>query len=96
MNVSPIKTSGIHKYFDMNLVSESNARRAVCFTPSRKQEFEILQLNKSPIKVSDFSISTKKGSEDAIIDRLSKIDVLKDAGFTPSNIDFSGLSNICA
>ena len=95
MNVSPIKTSGIHKYFDMKLVSENNARRAVCFTPSRKEEFENLQLNKSPIKISDFSISTKKGSQDVIIDRLSKIDVLKDATFTPSNIDFSGLSNIC-
>ena len=63
MNVCPIKTSGIHKYFDMKLrfVSENNARRTVCFTPSRKEEFEILHLNKCPIKISDFSISTKKG-----------------------------------
>ena len=95
MNVSLIKTSGIHRYFDMKLVSENNARRTVCFTPSKKQEFEILQLNKSSIKISDFSVSTKKGSEDVIIDRFSKIDVLKDTGFTPNNIDFSGLSNIC-
>ena len=94
MNVSPIKTSGIHKYFDMKLVSENNARRVACFTPSQKQELEILQLNKSLIKISDFSISTKKGSEDVIIDRLSKIDVMKGAGFTLNNINFSGLSNI--
>ena len=66
----------------MKLVSENNARRAVYCTPSRKQEFEILQLSKNPLKISDFCISTKKGSEDVIIDRLSKIDVLKDAGFT--------------
>ena len=97
MNVCPIKTSGIHKYFDMKLrfVSENNARRTVCFTPSRKEEFEILHLNKCPIKISDFLLVQRKGSQDVTIDRLSKIDVLEDAGFTPNNIDFSGLSNIC-
>ena len=35
---------------------------------SRKQEFEILQLNKSLMKNSNFSVSAKKGSEDVIID----------------------------
>ena len=95
MNASPIKANGIHKYFDVKLLSENNARRAICFTPSREQEFEILQLSKSPIKISDFSVCTKKGAEGANRDRLSKIDVLKDVGFTPNNINFSGLSNIC-
>ena len=68
INVSLIKTSGIHKYLAMKLVSENNAWRAVLFMQSRKQEFEILQLNKSLMKNSNFSVSAKKGSEDVIID----------------------------
>ena len=75
----------------VELVSENNTRRAIC----RKQEFERLRLNKSPTEISDFSVRTKKRSEDVIIDRLNKVDVLKDAGFTPNNNNFWGLSNIC-
>ena len=46
--VSPVKTSGKYKYFDMKLVTKDSARRAVCFAVNRKNEFGEIQNNRSP------------------------------------------------
>ena len=61
----PIKTSGIYKYFDIKIVSENNQT----ITPGdlyvlhQVENKNLKLLSKSPPKISDFSVSTKKGEK---------------------------------
>ena len=84
--MSPVKTSGKYKYFDMKLVTKDSARRAVCFAVNRKIEFEEIQNNRSPVKINDFTIKNLFGSDDMLIDKHSRIEVLKSASFEPLHI----------
>ena len=93
-SVSPVKTSGKYKYFDMKLVTKDSARRAVCFAVNRKIEFEEIQYNRSPVKINDFTIRNLFGSDDMLIDKHSKIEVLKSASFEPLHIDIAGIVKI--
>ena len=93
-SVSPVKTSRKCKYFDMKLVTKDSARRAVCFAVNRKNEFQEIQNNKSPVKINDYTISNRFGSDDMFIDERSKIEVLKNALFEPVHIDIAGIVKI--
>ena len=75
--MSPVKTSAKYKYFDMKLVTKDIARRAV----NHKNEFKEIQNNKSTVKINDYIISNRFGSDDMVIDKHSKIEVLKNASF---------------
>ena len=53
----------------------------------------------SPIKINDYTISNPFGSDDMLIDKHSKIEVLKNASFEPVQywyfcIDISGIVKI--
>ena len=65
----------------MKLVTKDIARRAVCFAVNHKNEFEEIQNNKSTVKINDYIISNRFGSDDMVIDKHSKIEVLKNASF---------------
>ena len=78
----------------MKLVTNDSARRAVCFAVNRKNEFEGIQNNKSPVKINDYTISNLFGSDDMLIDKHSKIEALKNASFEPVHIDISGIVKI--
>ena len=78
----------------MKLVTKDSARRAVCLTVNRKNEFEEIQNNKSPVKINDYTISKRFGSDDMLIDKHSKIEVLKNASFEPVHTDISGVVKI--
>ena len=93
-SVSPVKTSRKCKYFDMKLVTKDSARRAVCFAVNRKNEFQEIQNNKSPVKINDYTISNRFGSDDMLVDERSKIEVLKNALFEPVHIDIAGIVKI--
>ena len=93
-SVSPVKTSRKCKYFDMKLVTKDSARRAVCFAVNRKNEFQEIQNNKSPVKINDYTISNRFGSDDMLIDERSKIEVLKNALFEPVHIDIAEIVKI--
>ena len=88
--MSPVKTSEKYKYFDMKLVTKDSTRRAVCFAVNRKNEFEEIQNNKSPVKINVYTISNRFGSDDMLIDKHTKKEVLKNASFEPVHIDTSG------
>ena len=79
--MSPIKTSGKYKCFGVKLVTKDSARRVVCFAVNCKNEFEEFQNNKSTVKINDYIISNRFGSDDMVIDKHSKIEVLKNASF---------------
>ena len=93
-SLSPVKTSGKYKYFDMKLVSKDSVRRAVYFAVIRKNEFEEIQNNKSPVKINDYTISNRFGSDDMLIDKHGKIEVLKNESFEEVHIDISGIVKI--
>ena len=78
----------------MKLVTKDSARRAVCFAVNRKIEFEEIQNNRSPVKINDFTIRNLFGSDDMLIDKHSKIEVLKSASFEPLHIDIAGIVKI--
>ena len=78
----------------MKLVTKDSARRAVCFAVNRKNEFEEIQNNKSFVKINDYTISNRFGSDDVLIDEHSKIEVLKNALFEPVHIDIAGIVKI--
>ena len=79
--MSPLKTRGKYKYFEMKLVTKDSARRAVCFAVNRKNEFEKIQNDKSTVKINDCTISNGFGSDDMLIVKLSKIEVVKNTSF---------------
>ena len=91
--MSPVKTSGKYKYFDIKLVSKDSARRAVCFAVNRKNQFEEIQ-NKSPVKGNDYTIRDRFVSDDMVIDKRSKIEVFQNASFEPVHIDISWIVKI--
>ena len=78
----------------MKLVTKNSARRAICFAVNRKNEFEEIQNNKSSVKINDYTISNRFGSDDMVIDKHSKIEVLKNASFEPVHIDIDGIVKI--
>ena len=78
----------------MKLVTKDSARRAVCFVVKGKNEFEEIQNDKSPVKINDCTISNRFRSDDMLIDKLSKIEVLKNVSFEPVHTDISGIVKI--
>ena len=78
----------------MQLVTKDSARGAVCFAVNRKNEFEEIQNDKSPVKINDCTISNRFRSDDMLIDKLSKIEVLKNVSSEPVHTDISGIVKI--
>ena len=78
----------------MKLVTKDSARRAVCFAVNRKNEFEEIQNNKSPVKINDCTITNRFGSDDMLIDKHSKTEFLKNASFEPVHTDIYGIVKI--
>ena len=64
----------------MKLVTKDSARRAVCFAANCKNELE--------------EISNCFGSDDMLIDKHSKMEVLQNALFEPVHIDIFGIVKI--
>ena len=64
-----MKTSGNTKYFNMRLLSQDPSRSAVCCSPQWKKGNRIMWNDKSPILITDHLVTTKRGSEDFIINK---------------------------
>ena len=59
-NVSPVKQD---RYFDLRLVFKNDDKRAVCFTADKRNQFQNYQEQKSPLKITNFTVSKKFASE---------------------------------
>ena len=71
--MSPIKKSGKISYFDCNLQTESDIYRGVCFAVKKKETLEAMQNQKSPVKIKRYSLSTKYGRKDVVINKNTTI-----------------------
>ena len=90
-NVSPVKQG---RYFDLRLVSKNDDKRAVCFTTDKRSQFQNYQEQKCYLKVMNFTVSKKIGSEDTLIGKKTSVVLIdKPDDFEPTTIDSnSGLS----
>ena len=59
-NVSPVKQG---RHLDLILVSKNDDKRAVCFTTDKRNQVQNYQEQKSPLKITNFTVSKKFGSE---------------------------------
>ena len=89
-----MKAAGARKYFEMKLVSKDTAKRAVCFVPNRKAEFESYESNKIPVKINKFSVSKRYVSDDIVIDKGSTVDIVSDIDFKPKEFNKSSITKI--
>ena len=55
------------KVFDLKLISRNDDKRAVCFTTDKRNQFQHYQEQKSALKIKNFEISKKFGSENILI-----------------------------
>ena len=79
-SVSPVKKFGNTSYFNCNLQTETDVYRSVCFALEKKETLEAMAQQRSPVKITKHTISSKCGREDVVIDKNSTI--------TATNTDF--------
>ena len=61
------------KYFDCNLQTENGNVRAVCFSPQKRENFEVLRDHMSPVKIKKFSTSEHFGQISVLIQDQTKV-----------------------
>ena len=76
---TPVKkeTSGTD-YFNFVVQTEMSAKRAVCFSPTRRNRIIDLQVSKSPVKISN---ARQSQSPDIMINYNTRIKAAKDVPF---------------
>ena len=81
--VSPTKTNRTNtvEYFDVLLQTEKNhSQRAVCFTKSKRQLFVDRQKTKTPVKLTNFSMSTN--GADLLINNMTRVSQAEDGEYS--------------
>ena len=93
-NVSPVKHSNKTCYFDMLIQTEATKVRGVCFSSSKHLDFERCSKQKSPVKISNFTIK----NDSVLMNARVQIEELKEVTFLreeiPSTLNISMLSNV--
>lgn len=93
-NVSPVKHSNKTRYFDMLIQTEATKVRGVCFSSSKHLDFERCSKQKSPVKISNFTIK----NDSVLMNARVQIEELKEVTFLreeiPSTLNISMLSNV--
>ena len=79
-SVSPLKKSGHTSYINCTLQTKSKVHRGVCFATSKQETLEAMEKQKSPVKIKNFTINNKYGTEDVVINKNTTI--------TPTTADF--------
>ena len=101
-NLSPIKTSGNKSthtkstYFDMQLQTENNVVRGVCFSSTKHSEFQAITDKKSPVKLQNFDID-KKDNTSVLMGakvRLSEVPVSFAITPLPSTVNLASLTAV--
>ena len=72
-SVSPVKKSGSTSYFNCNLQTKTNVYRGVCFATAKQETLEAMQKQKSPVKIKNYTINTKYGTQDVVINKNTTI-----------------------
>ena len=91
-NVSPVKHG---RYFDLRLGSKNDDKRTVCFTIDKRNQFQNYQEQKSPLKITNFTVSKKFGSEDVLIGKMTSVELIdKPDDFEPKILDSNSVLSI--
>ena len=94
-NVSPLKQSKKTSYFTAQLqTSAKHVVRAVSFSPKKRSDFCRHQDAKSPVRISKFKLSSKKGTDDVIINNNTSITPSQVITFQHKEISTSTVSSI--
>lgn len=72
-SVSPLKKSGHTSYINCTLQTKSKLHRGVCFATSKQETLEAMEKQKSPVKIKNFTINNKYGTEDVVIDKNTTV-----------------------
>ena len=64
------------RYFDLKLISRNDDKRAVCFTTDKRNQFQHFQEQKSALKIKNFEISKKFGSENILIGKKTSVELI--------------------
>ena len=87
-SVSPVKKSGGSNFINCDIQTPSAVVRGVCFAVDKKQTLDALAHQKSHTKISNYSISTKYGSKDIVMNKQTILTPLTTATF-----DYKTLNN---
>ena len=79
-SVSPLKKSSGSEYINCDIQTKSGLIKGVCFSPEKGRTLEAMALQKSPVKLKKYSISTKYGRDDIVIDKKTSL--------IPTNVTF--------
>jgi hypothetical protein len=94
-----VKKSNGTSYINCDIQRESSVVRAVCFATEKHQSLEAMAVQKSPVKIRNYSISRKYGREDIVIGKKTSI-VPAEATFDylsmDKNITIASLSQVAA
>jgi hypothetical protein len=94
-SVSPLKQSNQTSYFTAQLqTSPQQVVRVVSFSPKKRSDFCKHQDAKSPVKISKFKLSSKKGSDDVVINNNTSIESIEGLTFPHREISSSTESTI--
>ena len=80
-SVSPVKKSGGSNFINCDIQTPSAVVRGVCFAVDKKQTLDALAHQKSHTKISNYSISTKYGSKDIVMNKQTILTPLTTATF---------------
>ena len=75
LNVSPVKTpeNGGKPYFDIRIQMPEKQTKALCFETSRRNEFHTIQVNKSPIKIRKFRMTSNFNVQNILMDERTQV-----------------------
>lgn len=72
-SVSPLKKSGHTSYFNCSLQTKTNIYRGVCFATGKQEALQPMQKQKSAVELRNYTINTKYGTQDVVINKNTTI-----------------------
>lgn len=87
-SVLPLKKSGHTSYFNCTLQTKTNIYRGVCFASGKQETLQAMQKQKSPVKIRNYTIDTKYGTQDVVINKNTTITA------TTADLDYQSQEHI--
>ena len=85
-NISPLKKGSKTTWFDMQIQTEAEVVRGVCFSAAKHNDFKKYSEQKSPIKIKKFNIDSTGDTKSVLMSPRIQVEPLPELNFEPITI----------
>ena len=89
-NISPLKKSAKTLWFDMQIQTQTEVVRGVCFSVAKHNSFKKFSDQKSPFKIKKFNNDTTASTKSVLMSSRIQVEPLAKLSFEPIIIPANG------